>query len=53
MNEIFTVAGIAVIAAGFSVILKQYKPEYSFAVVLGFGTVILLFIFSFFDEIAN
>ena len=53
MNEIFTIAGIAVIAAGFAVILNQYKPEYSFAVVLGFGILILLYVFPVIEDIAK
>ena len=44
MNEIITAAGIAVIAAGAAVLLKQYKPEYAFGVSLAAGAAILIFI---------
>ena len=43
MNEIITAAGIAVIAAGAAVLLKQYKPEYAFGVSLAAGAAILIF----------
>lgn len=43
MNEIITAAGIAVIAAGAAVLLKQYKPEYAFGVSLAAGGAILIF----------
>ncbi len=41
--NILTVAGIAIIATAISVLIKQYKPEYSLAVNLGAGIIILLF----------
>ena len=37
MNEIVTVAGIAVAAAGAAVLLKQYKPEYAFGISVAAG----------------
>ncbi len=43
MNEIITAAGIAIIAAGAAVLLKQYKPEYAFGVSLAAGAAILIF----------
>ena len=44
MNEIITAAGIAVIATGAAVLLKQYKPEYAFGVSLAAGATILIFV---------
>lgn len=44
MNEIITAAGIAVIAAGAAVLLKQYKPEYAFGVSLAAGAAIIIFV---------
>ena len=44
MNEIVTVAGIAVAAAGAAVLLKQYKPEYAFGISVAAGAIFLLFI---------
>ncbi|MBR3953094.1 MAG: hypothetical protein IKJ82_05740 [Oscillospiraceae bacterium] len=41
MNEIFTVAGIAVVSAGFVILLKQYKPEYAFGAALAAGIILL------------
>lgn len=38
------IAGAAIIAAAISVLIKQYKPEYSLAVNLGAGVIILLFV---------
>lgn len=43
MNEVIALSGIAVIAAGAAVLLKQYKPEYAFGVSLAAGVIILLF----------
>ncbi len=42
MNEIFTLAGIAIVAAGLVVLLKQYKPEYAFGAALAAGILLLL-----------
>ncbi len=42
--DILTVAGVAIIAAAISVLIKQYKPEYAFAVNLVAGIVILVFV---------
>ncbi len=42
--DILTVAGVAIVATAISVLIKQYKPEYSLAVNLGAGIVILLFV---------
>ncbi|MBQ7123131.1 MAG: stage III sporulation AC/AD family protein [Oscillospiraceae bacterium] len=53
MNDIFTVAGIAVVSAGFIVLLKQYKPEYSFAGALAAGIVILAFIAGIISDIID
>lgn len=44
MNEIITVAGIAVAAAGAAILLKQYKPEYAFGISIAAGVIFLLFI---------
>lgn len=44
MNEIVTVAGIAVASAGAAVLLKQYKPEYAFGISVAAGVIFLLFI---------
>ncbi len=43
MNEIFTIAGIGIIAAGFIIILKQYRPEYAFGAALAAGILLLLY----------
>ena len=55
MNEIFTLAGIAIIACGFVLLLKQYKPEYAFGAALAAGILLLLNVImifsSIFDEI--
>ncbi|MBQ2998043.1 MAG: stage III sporulation AC/AD family protein, partial [Oscillospiraceae bacterium] len=51
MNEIFTVAGLAVVSSGIAVLLKQYKPEYAFGAVFAFGIIIMLYIIGFFREI--
>lgn len=42
--NIITIAGAAIIAAAISVLLKQYKPEYSVLINLGAGIVILLLV---------
>lgn len=44
MNEIFTVAGIGIIASALIIILKQYKPEFAFATSLISGTVLFFYI---------
>ena len=41
MSDIFTFAGIAVVAAGLIVLLKQYKPEYAFGAALAAGILLL------------
>ncbi len=41
MNEVFTIAGFAVVAAGLAVLLKEYKPEYAFGVSLAAGIILL------------
>lgn len=51
MNEIFTIAGIGIVAAAFIIILKQYRPEFAFAAALSFGIIILIYIVSAFSEI--
>lgn len=51
MNTIFTVAGIGIISAGLYIILKQYRPEFAFAVTLISGIILLLFSVSSFKEI--
>lgn len=47
MNEIFTVAGIGIVAAGFVIILKQYRPEFAFGAVLAAGVLLLLYTVTF------
>lgn len=42
--DILTIAGVAIVATAISVLIKQYKPEYSLAVNLGAGIIILLFV---------
>ncbi len=42
--DIVTIAGVAIIAAAISVLIKQYKPEYAYAVNLIAGVTILLFV---------
>ena len=51
MNEIFTIAGIGIIAAAFIIILKQYRPEFAFGAALACGIVILIYVVSAFSEI--
>lgn len=43
MSEIFTIAGIAIVATGFVLILKQYRPEFAFGAALAAGILILLY----------
>lgn len=42
--NIITIAGAAIIAAAISVLLKQYKPEYSVIINLGAGIVIFMLV---------
>lgn len=51
MNDIFTVAGIAVVSVGIIIILKQYRPEFAFGAALAFGIIIMLSIIDSFDSI--
>lgn len=51
MNEIFTVAGIGIIAAAFIIILKQYRPEFAFGAALAFGIIILIYTIRLFQDI--
>ncbi len=51
MNEIFTVAGIAIVSVGFIVLLKQYKPEYAFGAALAAGVLLLLYTVTVFGGI--
>ncbi|MDR3643934.1 MAG: SpoIIIAC/SpoIIIAD family protein, partial [Clostridia bacterium] len=44
--DIFAVAGFAVIAAVLSVLLRQYRPEFSVLIGIGAGVIILLFVLS-------
>lgn len=53
MNEIFIVAGIGIISAGFYIILKQYRPEFAFGIILSAGIVLLFFSVSFIKEITE
>ena len=43
MNDIFTLAGIAIISSGFIILLKQYKPEYAFGVILASSVLLFLY----------
>jgi len=43
MSEIITIAGVAIIASGTAILLKQYKPEYAFGISLAAGASILIF----------
>jgi stage III sporulation protein AD len=42
--DIFAIAGLAVTAAILSVLLRQYRPEFSVFIGLGAGVIILLFV---------
>ncbi len=53
MNEIITVAGIGIITTGLVIILKQYRPEFAFGVLLAAGILILFNIFTYFEKIAD
>ncbi len=53
MSDIFTVAGIAVIASASAIFLKQYKPEYAFGVTLISGIIILTFSILKFSDISD
>lgn len=51
MNEIFTIVGVAIITSGLTVLLKQYKPEYAFGVILISGIFIFLLAIGFLKDI--
>ncbi len=51
MNEIFTISGIGIVSVALIMILKQYKPEFAFAVVISSGILIILLSISFLSEI--
>lgn len=51
MNEIFTVFGIAIITSGLAVLLKQYKPEYAFGIILISGIFIFFIAIGFLKDI--
>lgn len=51
MSEIFTISGIGIISVALIMILKQYKPEFAFAVVISSGILIILLSVSFLSEI--
>ncbi len=53
MNDIFMIAGIAIISSGLAVLLKQYKPEYAFGVILLAGIFILFYLVGFLKEILS
>ncbi|MFA9380838.1 MAG: SpoIIIAC/SpoIIIAD family protein [Acetanaerobacterium sp.] len=42
--DIITIAGVAIISAAISVLLKQYKPEYALIINLSAGILIMLFV---------
>ena len=51
MNEIFTIVGVAIITSGLAVLLKQYKPEYAFVIILVSGIFIFIVVIGFLREI--
>ena len=51
MNDIFTISGIGIISAAIVIILRQYRPEFSFAAALLAGILIILISLSYFTEI--
>ena len=51
MNDIFTLSGIGIISAAIVIILRQYRPEFSFAAALLAGILIILTSLSYFTEI--
>ena len=51
MNDIFTISGIGIISAAIVIILRQYRPEFSFAAALLAGILIILTSLSYFTEI--
>lgn len=53
MSEIFTLAGIAIVAAGFVILLKQYKPEYAFGAALAAGILLLLYTITIFGGVVD
>lgn len=53
MNEIFTIAGIAIVASAAAVFLKQYKPEYAFGITLGAGIILLIFSLTEFSSFSD
>lgn len=50
MNEIFSIAGISIIACGFIILLKQHKPELAFAVLLSTGIILFISVINLFDQ---
>lgn len=53
MSEALSVMGIAIVAAGAAILLKQYKPEYAFGVSIASAIIFLLFIIAKIDFVAN
>ncbi len=51
MNEIFTIAGIGIVAAGLIIIFKQYRPEFAFGTALAFGIILLIYSIILFTDI--
>lgn len=43
MNDIIGIAGIGIISAAAFIILKQYRPEFAFGVILASGLLITVF----------
>lgn len=53
MSEIFTIAGIGIISAGFVIILREYRPEFAFGATVAAGIIIILYSVSLFTEISE
>ena len=51
MNEVFTIAGVAVVSAALVLILKQYKPEYAFGGALASAIILLIYSITFLNDI--
>ena len=51
MNEILFISGIGIISAAVIIVLKQYKPEFAFALVLASGIIIFMLCLSMLSEI--
>lgn len=43
MNEILSIAGIGIITSALVIVLKQYKPEFAFGVILISGIIITVY----------